>query len=48
MGAEADQRQPSLFGKQGERKIVAVPVHGSQTIKPGLALRIAKDAGLSW
>jgi len=37
-----------IFAKPGERKIIAVPVHGSQTIKPGLALRIAKDAGISW
>ena len=36
-----------IFGKPGERKIIAVPVHGNQTIKPGLALRIAKDAGIS-
>ena len=37
-----------IFGKPGERKAIAVPVHGNQTIKPGLALRIAKDAGISW
>ncbi len=37
-----------IFGKSGERKIIVVPVHGNQTIKPGLALRIAKDAGISW
>lgn len=37
-----------IFGKPGERKVIAVPVHGNQTIKPGLALRIAKDAGISW
>jgi predicted RNA binding protein YcfA (HicA-like mRNA interferase family) len=37
-----------VFGKPGERKIISVPVHGNQTIKPGLALRIAKDAGLYW
>ncbi len=37
-----------IFGKPGERKILAVPVHGNKTIKPGLALRIAKDAGISW
>lgn len=37
-----------IFGKPNERKIIAVPVHGNQTIKPGLAVRISKDAGISW
>ncbi len=37
-----------VFAKRGESKIISVPVHGNQTIKPGLALRIAKDAGISW
>jgi predicted RNA binding protein YcfA (HicA-like mRNA interferase family) len=37
-----------IFGKAGERKIITVPVHGNQNIKPGLALRISKDAGISW
>jgi predicted RNA binding protein YcfA (HicA-like mRNA interferase family) len=37
-----------IFGKPGERKIIVVPVHRNQTIKPGLALRISKDAGISW
>jgi len=37
-----------IFAKHGERKIISVPVHANQTIKPGLALRIAKDTGLSW
>jgi predicted RNA binding protein YcfA (HicA-like mRNA interferase family) len=37
-----------IFGKSGERKIIAVPVDGNQTIHPGLALRIAKGAGISW
>ncbi|HEY5233492.1 MAG TPA: type II toxin-antitoxin system HicA family toxin [Verrucomicrobiae bacterium] len=35
-----------MFGKTGEWKIIAVPVHGNQDIKPGLASRIAKDAGI--
>ena len=26
-----------IFGKAGERKIITVPVHGSEVIKPGLA-----------
>jgi predicted RNA binding protein YcfA (HicA-like mRNA interferase family) len=37
-----------IFGKAGEWKIIAVPVHGNETIKPGLATRIAKDAQISW
>ncbi len=37
-----------IFGKPGERKVIAVPVHSNQMIKPGLALRISKDAGISW
>jgi predicted RNA binding protein YcfA (HicA-like mRNA interferase family) len=37
-----------IFGKTGEWKIIAVPVHGNQNIKPGLANRIAKDAGIFW
>ena len=30
-----------IFGKSGEWKILSVPVHGNQIIKPGLAARIA-------
>ena len=37
-----------IFGKLGERKVISVPVHGNRIIKPGLALRIARDAGISW
>lgn len=37
-----------IFGKAGERKIITVPVHGNQILKPGLANRIAKDANLEW
>jgi predicted RNA binding protein YcfA (HicA-like mRNA interferase family) len=37
-----------IFARPGEWKIITVPVHGSQTIKPGLATRIAKDAGITW
>jgi len=37
-----------IFGKPGEMKIITVPVHGSDTLKPGLANRIAKDTGISW
>ena len=37
-----------IFSKAGERKIITVPVHGNKNVGPGLATRIAKDAGLSW
>jgi predicted RNA binding protein YcfA (HicA-like mRNA interferase family) len=37
-----------IFGKPGEWKIISVPVHGNQTIKPGLAARIARDAAIEW
>jgi len=37
-----------IYGKAGERKILTVPVHGNQTLKPGLALRLAKDANVFW
>jgi predicted RNA binding protein YcfA (HicA-like mRNA interferase family) len=32
--------------KPGERKIVSIPVHGNRDLKPGLANRIARDAGI--
>ncbi|MEO8027705.1 MAG: type II toxin-antitoxin system HicA family toxin [Bryobacteraceae bacterium] len=35
-----------VYSKVSERKILSVPVHGNQAVKPGLANRIAKDAGL--
>ena len=37
-----------IFGKSGEIKIITVPVHGNQTLKPGLATRISKDANIVW
>jgi predicted RNA binding protein YcfA (HicA-like mRNA interferase family) len=37
-----------IYSKATERKIIVVPVRGNQAIKPGLATRLAKDAGLSW
>jgi predicted RNA binding protein YcfA (HicA-like mRNA interferase family) len=37
-----------IYSKSGERRIISVPVHGNQTLKPGLAGRIARDAGISW
>jgi predicted RNA binding protein YcfA (HicA-like mRNA interferase family) len=35
-----------IYSKTGERKIISVPVHGHQNLKPGLAAHIARDAGL--
>jgi predicted RNA binding protein YcfA (HicA-like mRNA interferase family) len=37
-----------IYSKAGERKILVVPVHGNRQVKPGLALRLAKDAGLEF
>jgi predicted RNA binding protein YcfA (HicA-like mRNA interferase family) len=36
-----------IFSKQGERKVISIPVHGSKALKPRLAARIARDAGVS-
>ena len=36
-----------IFSKQGERKVISIPVYGSKVLKPGLAVRIARDAGVS-
>jgi len=35
-----------IYAKQGEQKVISVPVHGSKNLKTGLALRIARDAGV--
>jgi predicted RNA binding protein YcfA (HicA-like mRNA interferase family) len=37
-----------IYAKTGERKVIFVPVHASQDLKPGLASRIARDARISW
>ena len=37
-----------IFSKEGERKIIVVPVHGNKKVGAGLATRIAKDAHLNW
>jgi predicted RNA binding protein YcfA (HicA-like mRNA interferase family) len=37
-----------IYSKGGERRIISIPVHGSRTLKPGLASRIARDAGINW
>jgi predicted RNA binding protein YcfA (HicA-like mRNA interferase family) len=35
-----------IYAKSGERKVISVPVHGKKNLKAGLALRIARDAGV--
>jgi predicted RNA binding protein YcfA (HicA-like mRNA interferase family) len=35
-----------IYSKLGERKILSIPVHGNRNLKPGLANRIARDAGV--
>jgi predicted RNA binding protein YcfA (HicA-like mRNA interferase family) len=35
-----------IYSKPGERKILSIPVHGNRDLKPGLAARIARDAGV--
>jgi predicted RNA binding protein YcfA (HicA-like mRNA interferase family) len=35
-----------IYSKLGERKIISVPIHGNRDLKPGLANRIARDAGI--
>jgi predicted RNA binding protein YcfA (HicA-like mRNA interferase family) len=35
-----------VFKKPGEMRLITVPVHGNEALKPGLANRILKDAGL--
>jgi len=36
-----------IYSKEGERKIISIAVHGNKSLKPGLALRIARDAGVN-
>ena len=35
-----------IYGKAGERWIVTVPVHGNQSLKPGLCRAILRMAGI--
>lgn len=37
-----------IYSKAGERHIITVPVHGNRNLKPGLASRIGRDAGITW
>jgi predicted RNA binding protein YcfA (HicA-like mRNA interferase family) len=34
-----------IYSKPGVCKVISIPVHGSKNLKPGLAVRIARDAG---
>jgi predicted RNA binding protein YcfA (HicA-like mRNA interferase family) len=47
-GWNASGASHHIFSKSGERRIITVPVHGNTTLKPGLASRIARDAGIKW
>jgi len=35
-----------IFGKDGHRERISVPVHGSESLKPGLLAHILKQSGL--
>ena len=35
-----------IYKKPGEMRLITVPVHGNESLKPGLLNRILKDAGL--
>jgi predicted RNA binding protein YcfA (HicA-like mRNA interferase family) len=35
-----------IYSKPGQRKIISIPIHGNRDLKPGLANRIARDAGI--
>jgi hypothetical protein len=48
MGVTATQRESPHLAKAGEKKIISLPIHGNQTVRPGLAARTAKDARLNW
>ncbi|MBI5683622.1 MAG: type II toxin-antitoxin system HicA family toxin [Verrucomicrobia bacterium] len=36
-----------IYGKPGERAIITVPVHGNQSLKPGLLNAVLKAAKLT-
>lgn len=36
-----------IYSNSGERKVISIPVHGSKNLKPELAVRIVRDAGVS-
>lgn len=35
-----------IYGKPGERALIVVPVHGNQSLKPGLQRAVLKLAGI--
>jgi predicted RNA binding protein YcfA (HicA-like mRNA interferase family) len=35
-----------IYSKAGVPKVISIPLHGSRDLKPGLADRIARDAGV--
>jgi len=35
-----------IYKKPGEMRLITVPVHAGESLKPGLLNRILKDAGL--
>ncbi len=37
-----------VYSKLGQVRNISVPVHGKETLKPGLTTKIARDAGLTW
>jgi hypothetical protein len=37
-----------IYAKSGERKILSIPIHENQSLKPGLATRIARDTDVDW
>jgi len=37
-----------IYAKPGVAKVLSIPVHAGQNLKPGLASRLARDANLRW
>jgi predicted RNA binding protein YcfA (HicA-like mRNA interferase family) len=35
-----------IYGKDGRRERISVPIHGSETLKPGLIAHLLKQSGL--
>ena len=35
-----------IYGKLGERALIVIPVHGNQSLKPGLQRAVVKMAGI--
>ncbi len=48
LATQADQKgSHHIYGKPGERALIVVPVHGNQSLKPGLQRAILKLASLA-